>query len=195
MLQKYMPLIFGFIYINVAAILNVYFIVSSAIRILTQEVLFRRGMVGGPPAPPTLDATATETKKTKPPVADRTERALPKPRAGSGAGTAKSGATAKPGATTSTNGKSTNGKSKRPNTAAKAEIETAAVVKRESSTNGANGKANGANGKKTTTPNNGNGSRRGPAKPLGNGSNGSAGGGSTSGSTAPKEHPPLEGQA
>ena len=46
MLQKYMPLIFGFIYINVAAILNVYFIVSSAIRILTQEILFRRGIVG-----------------------------------------------------------------------------------------------------------------------------------------------------
>ena len=48
MLQKYMPLIFGFIYLNVAAILNVYFIVSSAIRIGTQEVLFRRGIVPGP---------------------------------------------------------------------------------------------------------------------------------------------------
>ena len=47
-MQKYMPLIFGFIYLNVAAILNVYFIVSSAIRIGTQEVLFRRGMVPGP---------------------------------------------------------------------------------------------------------------------------------------------------
>ena len=43
MMQKYMPLIFGFIYLNVAAILNVYFIVSSGIRILTQEILFRRG--------------------------------------------------------------------------------------------------------------------------------------------------------
>ena len=49
MLQKYMPLIFGFIYLNVAAILNVYFIVSSAIRILTQEILFRKGIVAGPP--------------------------------------------------------------------------------------------------------------------------------------------------
>ena len=48
MLQKYMPLIFGFIYLNVAAILNVYFIVSSAIRIGTQEVLFRKGIVAGP---------------------------------------------------------------------------------------------------------------------------------------------------
>ena len=51
MLQKYMPLIFGFIYLNVAAILNVYFIVSSAIRILTQEILFRKGIVAGPPGP------------------------------------------------------------------------------------------------------------------------------------------------
>jgi YidC/Oxa1 family membrane protein insertase len=82
MLQKYMPLIFGFIYINVAAILNVYFMVSSAIRILTQEILFRRGIVGPPPAP-TIDATATETKKAKGPAADRTERALPKPKSGS----------------------------------------------------------------------------------------------------------------
>ena len=48
MLQKYMPLIFGFIYLNVAAILNVYFIVSSAIRIVTQEILFRKGIVAGP---------------------------------------------------------------------------------------------------------------------------------------------------
>jgi len=52
MMQKYMPLIFGLIYLNVAAILNVYFIVSSFIRIGTQEVLFRKGMVAGPPSAP-----------------------------------------------------------------------------------------------------------------------------------------------
>ena len=50
MMQKYMPLIFGLIYLNVAAILNVYFIVSSAIRIVTQEILFRKGIVAGPAA-------------------------------------------------------------------------------------------------------------------------------------------------
>ena len=83
MLQKYMPLIFGFIYLNVAAILNVYFIVSSAIRILTQEVLFRRGIVGGPPPPPTAGADPPARKGPKPPVVDRTERALPRPKAGS----------------------------------------------------------------------------------------------------------------
>ncbi len=91
MLQKYMPLIFGFIYLNVAAILNVYFIVSSAIRILTQEVMFRRGIVGGPPPPPTAGADVATRKGPKTPVADRTERALPRPKAaGSSAGT-KSG--------------------------------------------------------------------------------------------------------
>jgi len=52
MIQKYMPLIFGLIYLNVPAIINVYFITSSAIRIGTQEVLFRKGLVAGPaPAP------------------------------------------------------------------------------------------------------------------------------------------------
>ncbi len=51
MMQKYLPLIFGLIYLNVAAILNVYFIISSAIRIATQEVLFRKGIVAGPSAP------------------------------------------------------------------------------------------------------------------------------------------------
>ncbi len=69
-LQKYMPLIFGFIYLNVAAILNVYFIVSSAIRILTQEILFRRGIVPGPGAPP----PAAGSKKSG---VDKVERAVP----------------------------------------------------------------------------------------------------------------------
>ena len=46
-LQKYMPLIFGVIYLNVPAIINVYFIVSSAIRLGTQEVLFHQGIGPG----------------------------------------------------------------------------------------------------------------------------------------------------
>lgn len=92
MLQKYMPLIFGFIYINVAAILNVYFIVSSAIRIATQEAMFRKGIVGGPPPPPVEGETAP--KRPKGPVVDRTERALPRPKrapSGNGSGTGGSG--------------------------------------------------------------------------------------------------------
>src|SRR5580700_6024756 len=87
MLQKYMPLIFGFIYLNVAAILNVYFIISSAIRILTQEILFRKGLVAGPPAAATA---ATGGGGKKGPAVDRTERALPKAGA-TGSGPAKAG--------------------------------------------------------------------------------------------------------
>jgi YidC/Oxa1 family membrane protein insertase len=103
MLQKYMPLIFGFIYLNVAAILNVYFIFSSAIRIGTQEVLFRRGMVPGPGAP--AGGSGKGSRKPSTPAAggaggqartlsaakdggvESTERALPK--AKSSGGTAK----------------------------------------------------------------------------------------------------------
>ncbi len=92
MLQKYMPLIFGLIYLNVAAILNVYFIVSSAIRIGTQEVLFRKGIVAGPPAPPKVGDVGGRGKGgggPKGPIADRTEKALPKPKASGGNGATK----------------------------------------------------------------------------------------------------------
>ena len=58
MLQKYMPLIFGFIYLNVAAILNVYFIVSSAIRISHPGDPVPTGDRAGPPTAPRR-ATAT----------------------------------------------------------------------------------------------------------------------------------------
>jgi YidC/Oxa1 family membrane protein insertase len=77
-MQKYMPLIFGLIYLNVAAIINVYFIVSSAIRIGTQEVLFRKGIVAGPPPAP-AGGKPTERAGPKTPSADRTEKQLPKP--------------------------------------------------------------------------------------------------------------------
>src|SRR5450631_2822742 len=79
MLQKYMPLIFGFIYLNVAAILNVYFIVSSAIRIGTQEVLFRRGMVPGPNSPPPASGGKQRTlSSSKDSGTESSGRALPK---------------------------------------------------------------------------------------------------------------------
>jgi YidC/Oxa1 family membrane protein insertase len=64
MLQKYMPIVFGLIYLNIPAAVNVYFIVSSAIRIGTQEVLFRRGIVGGPPA--RAEERETPARRPKP---------------------------------------------------------------------------------------------------------------------------------
>ena len=187
MLQKYMPLIFGFIYINVAAILNVYFIVSSAIRIATQEILFRKGMVGGPPSPPSpVDATATEKKPSKGAVVDRTERALPKPKTATSAGPGGANGTKKkatpPVKAGEPSGANGNGRTRRP---AAADVDATATVKRTGSTNV-------ANGKRTPSSSNGSGTRRPPAKPSGNGSNGNGSRGSaaaSSESSAPKEHP------
>jgi YidC/Oxa1 family membrane protein insertase len=85
MLQKYMPLIFGFIYLNVAAILNVYFIVSSAIRIGTQEVLFRKGIVAGPNSPgPAGSGKSRSIAAAKDNGVESTEKALPKPKTSGG---------------------------------------------------------------------------------------------------------------
>lgn len=96
MMQKYMPIIFGLIYLNVAALLNVYFVFSSAIRIGTQEVLFRKGIVAGPPV--SSGKTIVPEKGPSGRTADRTERQLPKarPSISSKSGTpSKSPATAK----------------------------------------------------------------------------------------------------
>ena len=119
MLQKYMPLIFGFIYLNVAAILNVYFIVSSAIRIGTQEVLFRRGIVPGPGGPaggsgknaktPAADGAGGRSRTlsaAKDAGVESTERALPKAKGtnGTAKGTTKGSGTSGNGSKPSTNG-------------------------------------------------------------------------------------------
>jgi len=45
MMQRYMPIIFAVIYINISAGVNVYFIVSSLCRIGLQEFVFRSGML------------------------------------------------------------------------------------------------------------------------------------------------------
>jgi hypothetical protein len=95
MMQKYMPLIFGLIYLNVAALLNVYFIVSSSIRIATQEILFRKGIVPGPPQTG-AGGKAIPAKGPSGAKADRTEREIPraKPPASTKGKTAGSGGTA-----------------------------------------------------------------------------------------------------
>ena len=143
MLQKYMPLIFGFIYLNVAAILNVYFIISSAIRIGTQEVLFRRGIVPGPNSPaPASSGKSRTLSAAKDSGVESSERALPKAK-GTGGSTKATpgkasptkGSTAKSGngSKASTNGQqSTNG----------------SAASTNGSTNGAEGSAGSAEAKK-----------------------------------------------
>jgi hypothetical protein len=176
MLQKYMPLIFGFIYLNVAAILNVYFIVSSAIRILTQEILFRKGIVGGPPPPPTAGSDSQAEKRPKTPVVDRTERALPKPKSTAGAG-GRNGTGTGTGTGTGSNRKAPN--AGKPGTKSPARAST--PRKPAGAAGSANGGKAGANGA---------GPSRTRAKSAGNrnGSNGRIGDGSAA-DPAPKAHP------
>jgi YidC/Oxa1 family membrane protein insertase len=173
MMQKYMPLIFGFIYLNVAAILNIYFIVSSAIRILTQEILFRKGIVAGPPAPaPAVGAGGGGAKSggaKKGAAADRSERALPKPKTTS--------ATAK--ATGSANG--TNGKG--------GQGQGGKTTPEPSTQKKVPGSANGANARKNTGTRSGGGAGQGNVKRSSNGSNGAGSAEADSDSPAPKEHP------
>jgi hypothetical protein len=205
MLQKYMPLIFGFIYLNVAAILNVYFIVSSAIRILTQEILFRKGIVGGP-RPPTPATASVKQTGPKIPPADRTERALPKAKPGSGNGSAGGAANGKTGGG---NGSGSNGRGRRTAPAAEGAIEVTASEKAVSKRTGAappsrstratgpsNGKSgtNGSNGSRRPPSGNGSTAKRTGRGSASNGSNRSNG---SNGSTAEahddtppaKEHP------
>ena len=98
MMQRYMPLIFGLIYLNVAALLNVYFIVSSSIRIATQEILFRKGIVPGPPQTG-AGGKAVPAKGPSGAKADRTEREIPRakpPASAKGKAAGAGGTAAKP---------------------------------------------------------------------------------------------------
>jgi YidC/Oxa1 family membrane protein insertase len=182
MMQKYMPLIFGFIYLNVAALLNIYFIFSSAIRIGTQEVLFRKGMVGAAPTA----ASAVGTGSSKGPAADRSERALPKPKAIDATATAKS--KTQPNSKTPANGKNGKGRVASASTGGSAgpKSPTRAVGAKKTpatSSNGSNGKASPANRGAA-------GSTKSVAKVSSNGSNGSQAAGTVdSEQSVSKDHP------
>ena len=179
MLQKYMPLIFGLIYLNVAALLNVYFVVSSSIRIATQEILFRKGIVPGPPQT-TGAGKAAPSKSPSGAKADRAEREIPR---------------AKPPA--SAKGKATDGGAAKP--ASKSTTARARDVNGNGTKAGTNGSGNGAKrptGNRTTSnaPKTG-GVPKGRGT-SGNGTNaddsanaGDGAGKDGTGSTAAKEHP------
>ena len=184
MLQKYMPLIFGLIYLNIAAIINVYFIFSSAIRIGTQEVLFRRGIVGGPPPATATDSKAIPPKGPSGPKSDRSEREIARSRPPS---------SSKPSAgTTRRSGSGGTGRPTPKSTPANARA------------NGANGRAKSSGGNGSApgpgrpaasrgSGSNGSGANRNPkpgSAPRGNRNNPSRAGSSPPGEgTAPKEHP------
>ena len=62
-MQKFFPLIFGLIYLKVPAGATIYMVVSSAMRIGTQEVMFRTGFV----EPVTAEREIGSAKEDKPP--------------------------------------------------------------------------------------------------------------------------------
>ena len=66
-MQKIFPIAFGAIYLKVPAGATIYMVVSSAMRILTQEVMFRSGMVTAVTAEREIGATKEEKKEAKPP--------------------------------------------------------------------------------------------------------------------------------
>ena len=72
-MQKFFPIIFGVIYLRVPAGATIYMVVSSAMRIGTQEVMFRTGMVD---ARRRSNARSARRKRDKPPPAAKPE---PKP--------------------------------------------------------------------------------------------------------------------
>ena len=70
-MQKFFPIIFGVIYLRVPAGATIYMVVSSAMRIGTQEVMFRSGMVTPVVREREIGSAkedkAKEEKKEKPP--------------------------------------------------------------------------------------------------------------------------------
>jgi YidC/Oxa1 family membrane protein insertase len=105
-MQKFFPIIFGLIYLRVPAGATIYMVVSSAMRIGTQEFMFRSGMVTPVTAAEReIGGSAPETKAGPTPKAVGSGTAKPT------AGTGKSPTKGATGATGAKNGTGTNGKS------------------------------------------------------------------------------------
>jgi YidC/Oxa1 family membrane protein insertase len=66
-MQKFFPIIFGVIYLKVPAGATMYMVVSSAMRIATQEVMFKTGMVEPVAAEREIRATKDEKPERPPP--------------------------------------------------------------------------------------------------------------------------------
>jgi YidC/Oxa1 family membrane protein insertase len=96
-MQKFFPIIFGVIYLRVPAGATIYMVVSSAMRIGTQEVMFRTGMV----QPAAVEREIGSAKQDKPPP-----KPAPKPAKRSTAtdGTALAKGTVPPKKAAGTNG-------------------------------------------------------------------------------------------
>jgi YidC/Oxa1 family membrane protein insertase len=143
-MQKFFPIIFGLIYLRVPAGATIYMVVSSAMRIGTQEFMFRTGMVTPVTAAEReIGGSAPETKAGPTPKAVGSGTA--KPAVGSGKPSTK-------GTTPSKNGAGTNGANGKSPTARKPAANGKTAANGRAPTNGkrpAAGKA-ATNGRKTT---------------------------------------------
>jgi YidC/Oxa1 family membrane protein insertase len=174
-MQKFFPIIFGVIYLRVPAGATIYMVVSSAMRIGTQEFMFRTGMVTpvGATAEREIGAETTKSKPAASPKALGTgvgkpgssaaktpPKGAPTPKNGSTNG--KSTAASKPAAATAkasngrtaaaakpaaVNGKASNGKP--PGTVRRTTNGGGAAARR---TNGANGKRTSQDAEIELTP-------------------------------------------
>jgi hypothetical protein len=178
-MQKFFPIIFGVIYLRVPAGATIYMVVSSAMRIGTQEIMFRTGMVTPVGAPTEREIGGGAAP---PPKGSAPQKAI-----GTGAG--KPG-TAKPAIGPA---KAAGGTAKATGGTAKSPGKGAAPAKRTSATNGANGSAQttgktGTNGRAQPNgrrPTNGRGSA---AAKAGNGNN-TSDDAEIEPVVVPKEHP------
>jgi len=108
-MQKFFPIIFGVIYLRVPAGATIYMVVSSAMRIGTQEFMFRSGMVSPVVHEREIGSGAKESNKEK-------EKPAPPPKPANKAskatdGTAAASATLPPSKGGSkTSGSKTNGR-------------------------------------------------------------------------------------
>jgi YidC/Oxa1 family membrane protein insertase len=113
-MQKFFPLIFGLIYLKVPAGATIYMVVSSAMRIGTQEVMFRTGMVEPVAVEREIGSAKEEKEKPEP---EKPAPRQPPPRrkstATDGTSLAKGTVPPKPGA--GSNGRGTSNGRKSPN--------------------------------------------------------------------------------
>lgn len=108
-MQKFFPIIFGVIYLRVPAGATIYMVVSSAMRIGTQEFMFRSGMV----SPVAVEREIGATKEKEKPAPAIEKPAKPAKRTSKATdGTAGAKATLPPAKTNGakTNGAKTNGR-------------------------------------------------------------------------------------
>ncbi len=101
-MQKFFPIIFGVIYLRVPAGATIYMVVSSAMRIGTQEVMFRTGMVS--PVSHEREIGSAKEEKAKPPPKPAEK---PAKRSTATDGTALARGTVPPKRGPGTNGRST----------------------------------------------------------------------------------------